>query len=165
MVPGSSWSVRKMSEAIPQQASGTAGAAPRLRQFQFPQDYEAVVALWRRAGPGIHVRRSDQPEEIRKKLERDPDLFLLVEVGDRIVGSVMGGFDGRRGMMYHLAVDQAYRERGIGAMLVDELERRLRAKGCIRYYLMVTYENQQAIEFYEKRGWERMNLYTYGKDL
>jgi ribosomal protein S18 acetylase RimI-like enzyme len=154
-----------MSEAIPQQASGTAGAAPRLRQFQFPQDYEAVVALWRRAGPGIHVRRSDQPEEIRKKLERDPDLFLLVEVGDRIVGSVMGGFDGRRGMMYHLAVDQAYRERGIGAMLVDELERRLRAKGCIRYYLMVTYENQQAIEFYEKRGWERMNLYTYGKDL
>jgi len=48
---------------------------------------------------------------------------------------------------------------------MDALEERLRAKGCIRYYLLVTRENETAIRFYEKRGWERMELYTYGKDL
>ena len=49
---------------------------------------------------------------------------------------------------------------------MDELEHRLKAKGCIRCYLLVTVENENAMRFYEKRGWEHMkNVYTYGKDL
>jgi ribosomal protein S18 acetylase RimI-like enzyme len=98
-------------------------------------------------------------------LERDADLFMVAEADGKIVGSVLGGFDGRRGMMYHLAVAREYRQQGIGALLVDELERRLRAKGCIRYYLLVTKDNLEAIRFYEQRGWMRMDLYAYGKDL
>ena len=131
----------------------------------YPQDYPPVIELWNTAGPGIHVRRSDQPEEILKKLQRDPDLFLVAESEGEIIGSVLGGFDGRRGMMYHLAVKAEYRRRGIASRLVDELERRLRDKGCIRYYLLVTLDNADAIRFYEDHGWDRMNLFTYGKDL
>lgn len=137
----------------------------RLRTFVYPADYLAVIALWENAGPGIHLRRSDQPNEIAKKIQRDPDLFLLAEAGGEVVGTVLGGFDGRRGMMYHLAVRQDFRQRGIGALLMQELEDRLRLKGCIRYYLLVTPDNQEAIDFYEKRGWERMDLYAYAKDL
>jgi ribosomal protein S18 acetylase RimI-like enzyme len=49
---------------------------------------------------------------------------------------------------------------------MEELENRLRAKGCIRAYLMVTRENLQAIHFYEQRGWTPMDyLHAYGKDL
>jgi ribosomal protein S18 acetylase RimI-like enzyme len=77
----------------------------------------------------------------------------------------MGGFDGRRGLMYHLAVLPDYRKLGVGSLLMEELENRLRAKGCIRYYLLVTRDNPEAIRFYEKRGCERMDLYTYGKNL
>ncbi len=136
-----------------------------IREFRFPDDYDAVYALWKNAGEGIHLRRSDEPEEIEKKLQRDPDLFLVAETEGQIIGTVLGGFDGRRGMMYHLAVGRNYRQNGIGAQLMDELERRLREKGCIRYYLLVTTDNVEAIRFYEKRGWERMELYAYGKDL
>jgi N-acetylglutamate synthase len=137
-----------------------------MRNFSFPEDYPKVYDLWNNAGNGIHLRLSDQPEEIKKKIERDPDLFILAEVDGQIIGTVMGGFDGRRGMMYHLAVDKAYRERGIATNLVNELEKRLRAKGCVRYYLLVTKENQEAIEFYENLGWELMDdLLAYGKDL
>jgi ribosomal protein S18 acetylase RimI-like enzyme len=136
-----------------------------IRTFIYPDDYPAVYALWENAGPGIHVRRSDQPEEIEKKLRRDPDLFLVAELGGGIVGSVLGGFDGRRGMMYHLAVDHSHRQDGIGALLMDALERRLRDRGCIRYYLLVTQDNEAAIRFYERRGWKRMELFAYGKDL
>lgn len=136
-----------------------------IRQFNFNTDYQAVIHLWENSGPGIHVRRSDAPNEISKKLERDPDLFLVAEVAGNIVGSVLGGYDGRRGMMYHLAVDPSDRRLGIGEALMSELEVRLRSKGCIRYYLLVTTDNQNAINFYEKRGWERLNLYAYGKDL
>jgi ribosomal protein S18 acetylase RimI-like enzyme len=136
-----------------------------IRNFHFPNDYDKVLALWKSAGQGIHVRRSDEPGEIQKKLQRDPDLFLLAEQDGQVVGTVLGGFDGRRGMVYHLAVQVEYRLRGIGDALMEELERRLKQKGCIRYYLMVTNDNQEAIRFYEKRGWERMNLFAYGKDL
>lgn len=136
-----------------------------IREFRYPEDYQAVIDLWENAGPGIHVRRSDQPEEIVKKLERDPDLFLVAELQDRVIGSVVGGFDGRRGMMYHLAVATAYRQQGIGLALMDELERRLRSKGCIRYYLLVTKDNETAIRFYEAHDWTLMDLYAYAKDL
>lgn len=145
-----------------------------LREFIFPDDYDAVIELWGSAGPGIHLRRSDEPDEIAKKLSRDPDLFLVAEAqpgaGEapkpyKIVGAVMGGFDGRRGMMYHLAVSPEYRRRKIATLLMEALEGRLRAKGCIRYYLLVTLDNEEAMRFYEAHGWERMQLYAYGKNL
>ena len=76
----------------------------RIREFNYPEDYPAARLLWENAGPGIQLRRSDEPEEIRKKTERDPDLFLVAEADGKMVGTVIGGFDGRRGMVYHLAV-------------------------------------------------------------
>jgi ribosomal protein S18 acetylase RimI-like enzyme len=139
---------------------------PTIRTFLFPDDYPAVYDLWAHAGSGIHLRRSDEPQEIARKIHRDPDLFLVAEIDGKIVGTVLGGFDGRRGMMYHLAVSPGYRQHGLGDILVANLEQRLREKGCIRYYLLVTKDNAEAIRFYEARGFERMdNLYAYGKDL
>jgi ribosomal protein S18 acetylase RimI-like enzyme len=137
----------------------------RIREFRYPDDYDTVIALWQLAGPGIHVGKSDEPAEIEKKLTRDPDLFLVFEVDGAIVGAVLGGYDGRRGMMYHLAVAEAARNQGIGDQLIMELERKLRQKGCVKYYLLVTMDNEQALRFYEKRGFQQMPLYTYGKDL
>lgn len=139
--------------------------AVNIRDFRFPEDYETVIALWEHAGAGVHVGRSDTPDEIKKKFGRDPDLFLVAEVDGVIVGSVLGGFDGRRGMIYHLAVAQDHRQNGIGAILMEEVEQRLKQKGCIRSYLLVTRDNLDAIRFYEKRGWARMDLHIFGKDL
>ncbi len=136
-----------------------------LREFNFPSDYPQVIHLWENAGPGIHIRRSDQEHELAKKLQRDPDLFLVAELGGQIIGSVLGGFDGRRGMVYHLAVETSYRKKGLGALLMQQLEDRLRSKGCIRSYLLVTRDNLEAIRFYEDTGWEMMDLFIYGKDL
>lgn len=137
-----------------------------LRDFQYPADYPATRLLWEQAGLGIQLRRSDDPLEIQKKVARDPDLFIVAETDGKIIGTVIGGFDGRRGMVYHLAVQESYRKQGLGGLLMDELERRLKAKGCIRSYLLVTVENEDAIRFYEQNGWSRMdNVFTYGKDL
>jgi ribosomal protein S18 acetylase RimI-like enzyme len=136
-----------------------------IRQFNFDTDYIPVIHLWENVGPGVHVGRSDSPQEITRKLERDPELFLVAEIDAAIVGTVLGGYDGRRGIMYHLAVKPEFQNMGIGNQLMSELENRLRAKGCIRYHLLVTVDNHSAIDFYEKRGWNRLNLYVYGKDL
>jgi ribosomal protein S18 acetylase RimI-like enzyme len=138
----------------------------KIREFSFPEDYAAVRSLWETAGPGIQLRQSDTPEEIHKKLMRDPDLFLVAELDGRMVGTVIGGFDGRRGLIYHLAVQASVREGGIGARLMDEVEKRMKEKGCIRSYLLVTKENEEAIRFYKKRGWSQMdNLLVFGKEI
>lgn len=137
-----------------------------IREFHYPEDYPAARLIWENAGQGIQLRRSDDPVEIQKKLQRDPDLFLVAEADGKLLGTVVGGFDGRRGMVYHLAVTEFNRKQGIGELLMDELERRLKTKGCIRCYLLVTVENKSAMRFYEKRGWVLMNnVCTYGKDL
>ncbi|MEJ5240700.1 MAG: GNAT family acetyltransferase [Anaerolineales bacterium] len=138
----------------------------QIRAFRYPQDYEAVTDLWQRMEKGVRLGASDAPQEIEKKLQRDPDLFLVAEEEGQIIGSVIGGFDGRRGLIYHLAVHPAFRQRGIASRLMEEVETRLRAKGCLRAYLLVTTDNEEAMRFYEKRGWERMDyVVIYGKDL
>jgi ribosomal protein S18 acetylase RimI-like enzyme len=124
-----------------------------IREFAFPNDYDRTVTLWRCIEKGMNIGRSDTPEEIRKKLERDPDLFLVAEVDEDIIGTIIGAFDGRRGMIYHLAVHQKNRGQGIGAMLLAEVEKRLQAKGCLKCLMHVLDDNTEAIQFYKNQGW------------
>ena len=137
-----------------------------IREFLHPDDYLAVRMLWEGIEKGVHVGRSDGPEEIAKKISRDPDLFLLAEQGGRVVGSVIGGYDGRRGLLYHLAVADAFRHQGVGTRLLEEVEKRLRSKGCLKCYLLVTLDNPEVEQFYEKRGWHLMDyVRPFGKEL
>lgn len=108
---------------------------------------------------------SDTREEIQKKLARDPDLFLVAEEAGEVVGVVIGGFDGRRGMVYHLAVAPDYRGRDLGTALMAELEARLKAKGCRKYYLLVRPDNAGAMDFYRKLGWAEMPVHVMGKEI
>lgn len=137
----------------------------QIRTFEFERDLETVLDLWAKSEQGIHLGRSDEPQEILKKIKRDPDLFLIAEDEGSIIGAVMGGFDGRRGKIYHLAVDSHYRKKGIGRALMEELEQRLRSKGCLKYYLLVKEGNQEAMAFYKQMGCSVMDLYILGKEL
>ena len=137
-----------------------------IREFCFPNDYPPTLKLWENTEVGIHVGRSDSPEEIQKKLNRDPDLFLVAELNEQIIGSVIGGYDGRRGMIYHLAVHKTVRGQGVGAMLMNEIEKRLQAKGCVKCYLLVLADNENAIQFYENRDWHEMKeVRIFGKEF
>jgi ribosomal protein S18 acetylase RimI-like enzyme len=137
-----------------------------IREFRHPADFAAVRSLWEGIERGIRLGPSDSPSEIEKKLQRDPDLFLVAEQGSDIVGAVLGGFDGRRGLIYHLAVAARARGQGIGTQLMDEVEQRLRARGCLKCYLMITRDNPGVIEYYERRGWQAMDgVFLFGKEF
>lgn len=138
----------------------------RIREFRFPEDYDSVLHLWRGIDKGVHIGRSDTLAEIGKKITRDPDLFLVAESDGNVIGSVLGGFDGRRGLIYHLAVAASLRGQGIGSHLMDEVESRLRAKGCLKCYLLVTLDNSEVGGYYRQRGWQHMHdIHLYGKEL
>lgn len=137
-----------------------------IREFEYPNDLLQTQSLWRSIEKGVSLGPSDTPEEIKKKLLRDPELFLVAEEDGEIVGTVIGGFDGRRGLIYHLAVSASYRRRGIGSQLMKEIEARLRAKGCIRCYLLVTTDNPEAMKYYRDLGWTQMDyVVNFGKNL
>lgn len=138
----------------------------KIREFQFPTDYQSVYELWISIERGVHVGRSDAPAEIEKKISRDPDLFLVAECESKIIGSVIGGYDGRRGLIYHLAVSESFRGQGIGSRLMDEVEARLRSKGCLKCYLLVTNDNPEAAIYYQRHGWSHMDtVRLFGKEL
>ena len=138
----------------------------QIREFRFPSDYEQVYELWQSIEKGVHVGRSDTLNEIGKKIKRDPDLFLVAESNGNIIGAVMSGYDGRRGLIYHLAVASSFRGQGIGSGLMDEVESRLRAKGCLKCYLLVTLDNIEVADYYMQRGWQHMDqIQLYGKEL
>jgi ribosomal protein S18 acetylase RimI-like enzyme len=127
-----------------------------IREFRFPLDYDAAAHIWKSMEQGVHFGRSDTANEIAKKVSRDPDLFLVAEQDTQLIGTVIGGYDGRRGMIYHLAVAADFREKGIGAQLLAEVEKRLQAKGCLKCYLLVSSNNTEAMQFYERHGWQDM---------
>ena len=75
-----------------------------------------------------------------------------------LAGSVFGTFDGRRGWLNRLATRPDQCGQGIATGLVRELERRLRAEGCVKINLLVEPENAAVVPFYERLGFRPRSL-------
>ena len=115
------------------------------------EDVDAVLALWRRAE--AVPRPTDRQDALLRRLERDRELFVLAWDGERLVGSLMGGWDGWRGGMYRLAVDPAARRQGIARRLVEAVEARLRELGAERITSLVFVDEPGAEAFWREVGY------------
>lgn len=127
------------------------------------EDIEAVLSLWARSTvPG----GTDSAEAVALRLERDRELFILAWDGLKLVGSVIGGWDGWRGSFARLAVDPEYRRMGLGGQLVEAVEVRLRALGAQRITALVLAEEPGAPEFWVSVGYKPdAETERYAKDL
>jgi ribosomal protein S18 acetylase RimI-like enzyme len=134
-----------------------------IREFQ-PEDFDQVHSLWEQSRIALGV--SDTREEILRMHQMNPDLFLVGEADNRIVAVVMGGFDGRRGIVHHLAVDPDHRNKGYGRQIMTELERRFNLRGLVKINFWVQTDNLEAVDFYQKIGYYlRPDLVTMSKVL
>ena len=109
--------------------------------------------LWNQA-EGVEIAEGDSKEEIRAYLLRNPGLSRVAEEDGAIVGAVLCGHDGRRGLIYHLTVAPSYHGKGIGKLLVQECLARLRAEGIVRALILVARDNAGAHSFWLRTGWE-----------
>ena len=116
-------------------------------------DYDHILALWQRS-EGVGLGSSDTRADIEAYLIRNPGLSLVAESGGCIVGAVLCGHDGRRGLLYHLAVDRAYRGRGLGRRMAETALALLREQGIHKAYIMVFHQNKEGRAFWQKTGWE-----------
>lgn len=128
-------------------------------------DYAVVHGLWQ--GGDLWIRPSDGREATQLKLGRDPALFLIArDADDEVVGTVMGGWDGRRAYVYHLVVAPERRRQGIASALMDRLEERFRALGALKAKLQILVENDTSRAFFAGRGYlPEIGCEPWGKEL
>jgi ribosomal protein S18 acetylase RimI-like enzyme len=120
-----------------------------------------LLVLWREAE--ARASTTDDVASLRALLEHDPGSLLVAELDDRIVGSVIAAWDGWRGNMYRLAVHPRYRRRGIGLLLVEASEAKLRTLGCRRITALVVGDDSEAAAVWLRAGYlydERMARYV-----
>ena len=127
-------------------------------------DETAVIDLWK------VVFKNDPPWNapasiIRRKLAFQPNLFLIGELDKHLIATVLGGYDGFRGWIYHLAVNPAWQHRGFARMMMMAIEGRLLDIGCIKINLQVRSSNVQVIEFYRSIGYAVEDHTSLGKLL
>ena len=133
-----------------------------IRPFA-PGDTQAVVALWERCG--LTRAWNDPRKDIARKLKVDADLFLVATIGDAIVGSAMGGYEGHRGWLNDLAIDPRFQRRGYGARVMGAIERGLRARGCAKINIQIRASNAAASGFYRALGFAADDVISMGKRL
>jgi ribosomal protein S18 acetylase RimI-like enzyme len=135
-----------------------------IREFSI-NDYDAAIELWQRV-EGLEIAEGDDREGVAQFLARNPGLSRVASDGSAIVGVALCGHDGRRGHIYHLAVDPAYRGRGLGKRLLDESLADLRRIGIKRVIIMVADDNSSGREFWKRSGYEEISgAIAMGTDL
>jgi putative acetyltransferase len=122
-----------------------------VRHFRI-EDFDAVIALWRRT-EGVGLNESDTRPAIAAFLRRNPNLSFVAEKNGRIIGAVLCGHDGRRGYLHHLAVSKRHRFLGIGRQLVNACLAKLRKAGISKCNIFIFANNAAGMKFWAHTGW------------
>ena len=129
------------------------------------EHYQAVIALWEKS-EGIGLSSADTQERIKFYLDRNPGSSFTAWDGEKLVGAVLCGHDGRRGYLHHLAVDPNYRKQGIGQLLSDACMTALKKEGIDKAHIFVFGSNEGGLTFWQKAGWyQRHELVLMSYDI
>jgi ribosomal protein S18 acetylase RimI-like enzyme len=126
-------------------------------------DEDAVIALWQECGL---TRPWNNPgNDIARKMAVQPELFLVGLVDDKIIATLMAGYEGHRGWVNYVAVAPEHRRQGFGRVLMQEAEERLLALGCPKVNIQVRSSNLDALGFYKGIGYLQDEAVSLGKRL
>jgi ribosomal protein S18 acetylase RimI-like enzyme len=129
-----------------------------------PEDYEKLIALWEEAGLPYKAKGRDSRENIICELKRQTAIFLVAEMDGKLVGSVLGTHDGRKGWINRLAIHPEYRRRGIAKMLVSSVEEHFEALGIEIYAALIEAWNETSMTVFERLGYQKHEgIYYYSK--
>lgn len=130
-----------------------------------PPDIGAALALWR-ATDGVGLSSADDPGELERFIAANEGLCWCAVRGERLVGTVLCGSDGRRAYLYHVAVEGGAQRTGVGRRLVAHALDTARAAGIAKCHAMVFASNEGGRAFWECLGWDlREDLVVYSREI
>ena len=126
-------------------------------------DEEALVSLWNICK--LTVPWNNPYKDIARKLKVQAELFLVGYLEDKLIASVMAGYDGHRGWINYFAVHPDFQVRNCGKLLMDNVENGLRELGCPKINLQIREVNDKVISYYQKLGFVEEKRINMGKRL
>ncbi|MDO9547034.1 MAG: GNAT family N-acetyltransferase, partial [Pelolinea sp.] len=127
--------------------------------------YEQALELWQSL-PGLGLSGADEKENIQSFLRKNPTTCFVVKKNDTLIGTILGGSDGRRGYIYHLAVKTSEQNKGIGKKLVDMCLAEFKKNGIQKCHIFVISDNEKGIAFWKNMGWQlRGDILIMSKDI
>ena len=126
--------------------------SPSIRAFE-PEDHAAAWQLWESAD-GIGLSSANSFESVCRFLQRNPTSCFVVTDDNVLVGTILCGHDGRRGLIHSLAVGSSHRRRGLGRLLVTRALAALKQEGIEKCHLLVFNENAEGRAFWRGIGGE-----------
>jgi len=126
-------------------------------------EYERILELWDECDLPYKPEGRDTKENIAEEIRKQPEYWIGAYDGDTLLGIIVGTDDGRKGWINRLAVDKDYRNEGIGSKLVNLLEKEFEDKGFKIWAALIEPDNPDAMEFFEKKGFEDLDIKYYSK--
>ena len=133
-----------------------------------PEDYDAIFELWNSTEQSRRALNpvDDSREGIDRYLQRNPNTCFATIMDGKIIGVILSGHDGRRGIIHHLCVHPDFRRMGIASRLVAMAEEALRKEGIQKVFGLVFKDNDAANAFWEREGYAlRTNLNYRNKSM
>lgn len=123
-----------------------------------------LIQLWTTVF-GYEAAHNSPGLAIDKKLATQDGLFFVALAEGCVAGSILAGYDGHRGWLYSVAVDPAYRKKGLGSALVRHAEAALIERGCMKINLQIIGGNEAVAAFYESLGYTVEPRVSMGKRI
>ncbi len=126
----------------------------RLREYR-PGDLET---LWRLDQACFEEGISYSKSELLQYLQLKTAFTIIAEAGSASKPSIRGFIIAHRrrggyGHVLTIDVDPAYRQHGVGSMLLQATHARLAREGCHTMFLETAVDNLAAIAFYKRHGY------------
>jgi ribosomal protein S18 acetylase RimI-like enzyme len=115
-------------------------------------DYPNLIPFWK---TNYFVKEMDSETQFSLFLEKNPNLSVLMEDNNKIIGTALGSFDGRRGYIQKVVTAKNIRKKGVGKQLVHEVINRLKLLGVLYIPIQCDLEN---VSFYEKCGFQKSTM-------
>ena len=133
-----------------------------IRKFQ-ESDEQGLVSLWNVCK--LTVPWNNPYKDIARKLSVQPELFLVGYIEDKLIASVMAGYDGHRGWINYFAVHPDFQNRGFGKQVMGYVENILRELGCPKINLQIREGNKKVLSYYQKLGFVQEKRISISKRL
>ena len=133
-----------------------------IRAFQ-SSDQPAVILLWEKCD--LLRPWNDPAKDIRRKLEIQPEMFIVGVLNEELVATAMAGYEGHRGWVNYLAVAPEHQGKGFGRAIMAEAEKLLEQAGCPKVNVQVRGTNSSAIDFYRRIGYRIEDVVGLGKRI